>query len=138
MALEKVFIDTSAFFAYLVPDDKNHKIIKQYFSEKERLLFTSNFVVDELVTLLKVRGVPVKYYIAFIDAIFLEKVCSLIRVTPEIEKAAWRLFQKYDDQVFSFTDCTSFALMKVKKIRKALTLDSDFQIVKFEVFPNKE
>ncbi len=37
--------------------------------------------------------------------------------------AAWQLFVRYHDHVFSFTDCTSFALMRAMSLEEAFTFD---------------
>ncbi len=44
------------------------------------------------------------------------------------------LFKKYDDKDLSFTDCTSFALMKRLKVQTAFTFDGHFQQVGFMIW----
>ena len=56
-------------------------------------------------------------------------------VSATDEDEAWKMFQKYRDKEYSFTDCTSFVVMKRLKIQTALTLDSDFSQVGFLVIP---
>jgi predicted nucleic acid-binding protein len=53
----------------------------------------------------------------------------------ELEKEAFRIFEKYTDKRLSFTDCTSFALMKRLGISKAFAFDEDFLAVGFELVP---
>ncbi|MBI5212767.1 MAG: PIN domain-containing protein [Nitrospirae bacterium] len=48
---------------------------------------------------------------------------------------AWEIFLKYKDKDFSYTDCTSFAVMERLKIDIAFTFDSHFQAIKFQVMP---
>ncbi len=48
---------------------------------------------------------------------------------------AWAIFEKFEDQTLSFTDCTSAALCRRLKIPRVLTLDGDFRILGFEVLP---
>lgn len=40
---------------------------------------------------------------------------------------ALNLYVRRPDQAWSFTDCTSFRLMKARKIRDALTTDHHFE-----------
>jgi predicted nucleic acid-binding protein len=49
-------------------------------------------------------------------------------------KAAFELFKKYFDKNLSFTDCTSFSLMRRLKLKVAFTFDCHFQQVGFEVW----
>ena len=53
-------------------------------------------------------------------------VVKVIHVNERIEERAWNIFEKYSDKDFSFTDCTSFAIMEFKKIRTAFTFDKHF------------
>ncbi len=45
------------------------------------------------------------------------------------------LFFRYRDKVFSFTDCTSFVLMRELKLREALTTDHHFVQAGFGIKP---
>jgi hypothetical protein len=44
-------------------------------------------------------------------------------------------FEKYSDQHLSFTDCVSFVLMKIKKIKRVFTFDHHFQLAGFQIYP---
>jgi hypothetical protein len=44
-----------------------------------------------------------------------------------LEDAAFAIFKRYHDKGFSFTDCTSFAVMKALKLRKAFAFDRHFE-----------
>jgi predicted nucleic acid-binding protein len=46
------------------------------------------------------------------------------------------LFFQYRDKGFSFTDCTSFAVMRELRISKALTTDRHFRQMGFQVSPS--
>jgi predicted nucleic acid-binding protein len=52
-------------------------------------------------------------------------------VSDEHIISAWELFQKYDDQKFSFTDCISFAVMNLLKINTVFAYDSHFSVMGF-------
>lgn len=56
-----------------------------------------------------------------------ETTAPIIRVTPADEEKAWAIFRQYPDKRFSFTDCTSFAIMKRLGIRTAFAFDEDFR-----------
>lgn len=127
--MNRIFVDTSAWAAFFNTTDDNHTdAMKQWerIKSQHAHLFTSHFIFDELITLLRIRSgynVAEKAGKAFLASPNL-KVLSLDQ--KRILKA-WDFFQKYKDHQFSFTDCTSFTLMKEHKIHLAWTYDDDFE-----------
>lgn len=59
----------------------------------------------------------------------------MYRVSPRDEDTAWSIFERYRDKTFSFTDCTSFALMERLRLDTALALDSDFRSYGLRALP---
>ena len=53
--MKRVFVDTSAWFAYVRRDDPDHEAVKAALAGWEDRLVTSNFVFDEVVTLVRAR-----------------------------------------------------------------------------------
>jgi predicted nucleic acid-binding protein len=51
-----IFVDTSAWFALVVPTDPCQKPAKCWLMQNKIRLITSDYVVDEILTLLKMRG----------------------------------------------------------------------------------
>jgi predicted nucleic acid-binding protein len=95
-------------------------------------LVTSNFVFDETITLCAYRlGNDAAVRVG--DALLDPHVADLIRVTPRDEAAAWNLFRSRRDKSYSFTDCTSFVMMRRLRITAAAALDDDFRKEGFEV-----
>ena len=45
------------------------------------------------------------------------------------------IFFRYRDKDFSFTDCTSFAIMRELRLRAALTTDRHFRQAGFDLVP---
>lgn len=95
---------------------------------------TSNFVLDETITLCLYR-LGHHAAVAIGEAIIHARTVDLVRLTSEDEKAAWSLFVSRADKDYSFTDCTSFALMRRLGLATALALDDDFAQEGFEVLP---
>ena len=127
-----LFIDTSGFYALLDKNDKNHIFIEKVISQFNKF-YTSNYIIDELITLTRVRKLKSKKLNEFLSGLIEETICPVLRVTREIEKAAWEMFLKYYDHNFSFTDCTSFILMKENGIQSACTLDKHYIIAGFTI-----
>ena len=125
--MTNIFIDTSALVAlYLKKDDFHPRAIAILKKHKEAGWFTSNFVLDEVYTFLRARcGKKVAIKLAEFLASNSQTV-RLIRVTIEDEKEAFRLFCQYDFKNLSFTDCTSFALMKRLKLKTVFAFDRHF------------
>jgi predicted nucleic acid-binding protein len=59
----------------------------------------------------------------------------LVAVTPADEDRAWEIFTGYEDQDFSFADCTSFAVMQRMKLTTAFAFDKHFKVMKVVVVP---
>lgn len=60
---------------------------------------------------------------------------QLVPTGEETREAAWRLFRKHRGLVLSFTDCTSFVVMRHFGITEAFTFDDDFRRAGFTVLP---
>jgi predicted nucleic acid-binding protein len=56
---------------------------------------------------------------------------QLTRVGEERFAAAKSYFRKHSDHTYSFTDCTSFVVMRELRIRDALTSDRHFAAAGF-------
>jgi predicted nucleic acid-binding protein len=131
-----IFVDTSAWYAIVDKDDSDHKAAVVFHSGNTIPLITTNAVFSETITL-------IRYRIGHDAArIFGQKLkessfVRLVAVTPLDEERAWEIFTKYRDQDFSFTDCTSFAVMQKMGIDAAFTFDKLFSVMKFAVVPGK-
>lgn len=60
---------------------------------------------------------------------------ELLRVTADDERSAWQLFLGRPDKKYSFTDCTSFVVMRRLGITTAAALDDDFVREGFRIVP---
>ncbi|MBU1366910.1 MAG: PIN domain-containing protein [Candidatus Omnitrophota bacterium] len=133
--MEKVFVDTSGWVALFVENDADHKkavSIFEQLKEEKTLIHTSDYVIDETITTILVRGSHKQSVVAG-SALFNSEIIKNIYVAPEYLESAWKLYQKYKDKEFSFTDVTSMAISKELNIKKAFSFDTDFQKMGFEV-----
>jgi len=123
------FVDASGFFALLCPADPAHRkaqhILKKAAVEK-RLGVTSDYVLDETATLLVARRVP-HLAAELFRMIEQSQALRVVFIHAERFEEARALFLKHLDQEYSFTDCTSFALMREMKNHDALTSDRHFR-----------
>jgi predicted nucleic acid-binding protein len=125
----KIFVDTGAFIALTDADDENHKVAKDFYKDarvKGIRFVTTNFVICETINYLRAR---VSHNISVIFRGNLKKSghFEIITITPPIEDAAFTIFKQYTDKDFSFTDCTSFSIMRSLKLNKAFAFDKHFE-----------
>jgi len=124
--VNRIFVDTGAWYALIDRRDPDHPAVEEILRQWKGRLVTSNFVVDETLTLLR-------YRLGFEPALLFGRearggaLAQVYRVSPRDEDAAWSIFERYRDKTFSFTDCTSFAAMERLLLDTALALDGDFR-----------
>lgn len=131
-----LFVDTSAFIALVDASDQYHKKAKEFVQEFQPTdhLHTTNYIIDESITKIKM-ALGHKKACEFGDGIFKSRIYNIHHLGQDIEHDAWNLFKQYEDKEFSFTDCTSFALMKKLGLAEAFTFDRHFEYMKFIVLP---
>ena len=131
----KIFIDSSGFKAWLDERDdfnlKAEKIVNGLLDKKDELV-TSNYIVDECSTMLRVKcglgkAMLFKKYLSNT-----KQIINIDRITVSDEKNAWNWFEK-DWSGLSFTDCTCFAVMKRLGIKRVFGFDKHFEKAGFEL-----
>jgi hypothetical protein len=121
-----VFVDTGAWFAYFVRRDSDHNSARSWVSTNESPLVTSDYILDELFTLLKIRESHV-VAVAAGKVLIEERICQIIKITPEDFTRAWAIFVQFSDKGWSFTDCTSKVIMERLNISTAFSFDGHFE-----------
>ena len=132
--MKRIFVDTSGWYAYARKDDPAHAGACDALERWEGRLVTTDYVFDETVTLARARLGPAaaaKIGEALLDS----GVVELVRLLPEDFEDAWDLFKKGKDKEWSFTDCTSFAVMRRLRLRAAVATDRHFRQAGFEAMP---
>jgi hypothetical protein len=128
----RIFVDTSAFYAIEDSSDKNHEKAMSILNDmtegkmKVTRLYTSNYVFDEALTLLRTQ-LSHEAAVSWGERIRKSKVIAVLRIDEKDEEEAWRIFRTFKDKDFSFTDCTSFALVKREAIAVSFTFDEHFR-----------
>ena len=97
-------------------------------------IITSDYIIDETLTRIR-YSVGHKEAVKWGEEILASRVVEKTEVGKEIFELAWKIFETYEDKKLSFTDCTSFALMKKKGIEKVFSFDRDFERIGFSLFP---
>jgi len=121
-----VFVDTSAWYALYVPDDENHAAAWDWYRENQAPLVVTDYIVDEILTLLRRRGETRRAVRA--GRLLLESPAIIVeRVSLADFDEAWQVFQRFGDKAWSFTDCTSRVVMQRLEIETALAFDEHFR-----------
>ena len=121
-----IFVDTGAWYARYVTEDVDHGAATAWFSKVPDRLITTDYVVDELLTLLKVRGyqeVAFKIGAPLISG----TACRLEYVQPSDIAQSWAVFSTFRDKDWSFTDCTSYVVIERLAIKRACAFDRHFR-----------
>jgi len=129
MAAAEVFMDSAGFLALWDAGDEHHAAaarLQAKLADERRRFVTSEYVVDETVTLLLIRHSHAAAT-DFLDTIERSEALRLEWIGPERFHAAAGLFRRHADKEWSFTDCVSFTLMRELRIRDAFTTDHHFR-----------
>lgn len=132
-----IFVDTSAWVALENKKDIHYKqaiTFKDEIKNKYYRLYTSSFVLDETYTLLlaNVGYEKTIEYARRLRVVRNKGLLTVIHVTEEIEESAWLIFERYNkDKFWSFTDCTSKAIMEALNINQVFSFDKNFEQMGF-------
>ena len=133
-----IFVDTGAWYAVEVEDDVNHEeaceILALIAAGKFGVSVTTDYVLDETLTLLRSRR-DLTSAMAFIKKIKESSSVRVFWIDENLFEKALLIFQKSQSAPWSFTDCTSFALMNELSISEAFTFDKHFTQAGFQALP---
>lgn len=135
--MKAIFVDTAGWMACADGADPAHArtgAARDTALEAGHTLVTTDFVADETLTLIRFR-----LGLAAADAWWQQIEASSRlrweRVDSDRFEKARALFFQYRDKTFSFTDCTSFAIMRELRVTSALTTDRHFRQAGFQILP---
>jgi uncharacterized protein len=128
MAAPEVFVDTSGLYALVDRRDAHHAsarlIVERLLRAGQRLVVT-DYIVSESVTLANVRSGPT-VATRVLDLVEQSAGLRIEWIGPERFAATTRYFRRHTDHAYSFTDCSSFVVMRELRLTKALTTDAHF------------
>lgn len=136
----KVFVDTSGWYSLIDRRDADHvptrTFVHEWLAGGGRFV-SSDYVLDEAFTLARARS-GTTAAIRLMDLVEGTAALDIEWVGHERFEQAKMLFRRYADQEFSFTDCTSFVVMRELELNGALTSDEHFRIAGFELVLERE
>lgn len=134
----RLFVDSGAWLAFFSARDRLHpeadRLFRRAFARKIRLL-TSNLVLAEVHRLLLYRT-GIRAAAAALDRIDAAKSVGVEVVFADatVHRAAREWLDRLADQVISYTDATSFALLRVHRCESVVSFDHDFEIAGFRLW----
>jgi predicted nucleic acid-binding protein len=132
-----IFMDTSGWTACADAADPAHDRcceVRDSALKAGRTLVTTDFVVDETLTLLRIRlGLDAaERWWTQVDG---STRLRWERIDSDRFEKARLLFFQYRDKDFSFTDCSSFVVMRQTRLTHAIATDRHFRQAGFQVLP---
>ena len=121
-----IFVDTGAWFAAAVPTDPEHAAASRWPADNTEPLLTTNYVVDETLTLLRARGERTRSLLMG-EGFFGGHLAEVYTLDESDIALAWEVFRSFDDKDWSFTDCTSKVVVERLGIRQAFAFDRHFK-----------
>jgi predicted nucleic acid-binding protein len=133
MALHRAFLDTSYAVALLSERDQNHgravRLARRVTQNNARLVTTQAVLLEIGNTLSdpSLRKAAAQYI-------------AHIRQAPKIDvvslfERGFTLYRERTDQSWGLVDCCSFAVMRKRELRDALTADAHFEQAGFRALP---
>lgn len=136
-----LFLDTSGLFAYFNPRVDRHTQARAFVRGigsgrfPYRPLYTSTYVVDELVTLLSAKGTHGMATQAY-EMLTSSEAIVLLREEREHFETAGERFLTFDDHDISLTDHLSAVQMDAEGIDHVFAYDADFAVLNRTVIPH--
>ncbi len=137
--MKYLFVDTAGWMACADASDAAHRsacTARDRWLEQEGLLLTTDYVIDETLSLIRFR-LNLKAAERWWRGIAGSPRVRQESIDAERSELARTIFFRCRDKEFSFTDCTSFALMRELHLRNALTTDAHFVQAGFEILPSR-
>lgn len=135
--MKPLFVDTAGWMACADAADPAHarsRAARDAALAAGQSLITTDFVIDETLTLIRFRlGLDAAR--AWWQQVEGSSRLRWERIDAARFEKAQGLFFQYQDKDFSFTDCTSFVVMRELRLTHAMTTDRHFRQVGFQLLP---
>lgn len=132
----RLFVDSGAWLAFFSARDNRHadadRLIREAFRRKIPL-FTSSLVLAEVHRLLLFRA-GIAAAAAALERIDASRGVTVKFADATIHREARAWIARLGDQVISYTDASSFALMKANRCQVALSFDRDFVVAGYPLW----
>lgn len=123
-----IFVDTGAWFAVAVANDPDHETAMSWLRRNREPLITTDYVLAETATLIRMRDKTTRGHrlAVRVASSILGQQSAILQNVMAVDRQKAQIFRDYSDHLFSFVDCTSFAVMGRLGIIHAFAFDSHF------------
>ncbi len=121
-------------------DDRLHSRAAAHYEQLRRRgvqLVTTSFVLDETGTRLR-YDLGLDQALRYRDAVRRAEQRGDLRIVwidRRLGDAGWSILEQYADVPFSFTDATTIAVARSRKMREIFSFDDDFEAAGLTVLP---
>jgi len=135
MAARDAFVDTSALYALIDRKDSHHPtmsgLVRRLLHARRRLV-TTDYIICEAVNLANARA---GHHVGgrIVDLVDRSSALSVEWIGSLRFEATKAFYRRHSDHRYSFTDCTSFVVMKELKLLDVLTTDEHFREAGFQI-----
>lgn len=129
--MNEIFADTSGWANYFVRTEPFHQEAKQlmqkWYKDRTRVI-TTNYVLLELVALfISPLRITRQQQIQAIETIKAVEWIEILHIDQTLDDQAWQFLKTRNDKMWSLADCSSFVVMKQRKISQGFTTDHHFE-----------
>jgi len=121
-----IFVDTSGWFASIVSTDVDHDAAQQWFQNNNEPLFTTDYIIDETLTLFRSRR-EVTLAIQVAEEFFHNQLAEIYFLTESDIRKTFEIFSSFSDKDWSFADCSSKLICEKFDVTHAFSFDKHFK-----------
>ena len=125
-----IFIDTTIWVSAIDSSDKLHEdgesVLEALIKKELPLAMTTDYVLDETLTLLKRRGASSRKIVEVVKDIIASSFVKVVYVDEKMFREALVGFAKYER--LSFTDAVTLNVMRRFGVKEIFTHDKDFNL----------
>lgn len=132
-----VFVDTSYWVGLFSQNDQHHDDAKKISAELKKMrVVTTELVLTEFLNAMSNKGASLRSAAVKIVK-GLRHSAQVVDYNQTLFIPAFSDYEKFADKDWGLVDCTSFILMREKKIDTAVTFDGDFKQAGFQTIPTQ-
>jgi uncharacterized protein len=119
--MSEIIVDTSALIAFFVKSERNHGAARQFYQQNQDASWIIlESVFDETVTWFRSKisaGASIQI------GRVLRQEHRYVNLTDDDDRAIWETFCRYDDQLWSYTDCSILVMAQRLRVFEVFSFD---------------